>query len=286
MMDFNKNNTKNLFFYKVLLIFKRLILIIISLSFLFPLYYMFLTSFKHKDEFISNLWGLPKDPTFENFKLAMFDAGVGNMFINTIILTIVSVLISTFLSSLAAYAFAKMEFFGKRLMMIIIIALMGIPAIIMIIPLFVFMSRIGITNTYLAPIIIYIGLMIPFSVYLLSSFFKNISDEIIDASKIDGCSNFKTFIKIIIPLSLPVLTTVFIVNALWVWNELLIALIFLNDQSMRPLMVGIVNLQEGFEIDVPLLMASLLISILPMIILYIFSQKIFIKGFTEGALKE
>ncbi|MCK5568814.1 MAG: carbohydrate ABC transporter permease, partial [Spirochaetes bacterium] len=121
--------------------------------------------------------------------------------------------------------------------------------------------------------------------YLLTSFFRTLPGEIVEAAIMDGCSNFKVLSKILVPLSIPPVLTLIIVNALYVWNDLLIALVFLPKNKMRTLMVGVTIFKSRFNLDVPLTMAGLLMISLPMIILYIVFQRFFIRGLTSGALK-
>jgi len=154
---------------------------------------------------------------------------------------------------------------------------------VMIIPLFVFMSKVNLVNNLWGPIVIYSGLMLPFTIYLLRNFFITIPNEIQEAAEIDGCSTFQILIKIYFPLSRPALVTVIIVNTVWVWNELLIALVFLQKEELRTLIVGITtSLQKRFTLDVPLLMAGLAIATIPMILLYLVGQNALVRGLVSG----
>jgi ABC-type glycerol-3-phosphate transport system permease component len=140
-------------------------------------------------------------------------------------------------------------------------------------------------NTYQGVILIYTGLMLPFSIYLMTSFFRTIPKEIVDAATIDGASNFGVFLRIFMPLSAPAVMTLIVVNALWVWNELLIALVFLQKDDLKTLMVGIAALRSRNYVDIPATMAGLLIATIPIVILYMFGQKYFIRGLVSGAVK-
>ncbi|MHA2290466.1 MAG: carbohydrate ABC transporter permease, partial [Promethearchaeota archaeon] len=159
------------------------ILILISIIGIGPIYYLVVTSLKSKSEYLFNIFGLPKNITFLNYAKVVFEYNFPRMFINSILLTFFSVFIGTYLSALCAYAFGKLKFFGKNLMFNSIIPLMSIPAIVMIIPLFVLMTKIKLVNRYPAPIIIYIGLIIPFSLYLITSFMNSIPDTLIEAAR-------------------------------------------------------------------------------------------------------
>jgi ABC-type glycerol-3-phosphate transport system permease component len=165
------------------------------------------------------------------------------------------------------------------------IALMVIPPAVLILPLFVLMVNIGLVNTLPSVIIIYSGLLIPFSVYLLVSFFRSLPPELFDAAAIDGCSNLDTFWRITLPLSTPAMVTLIVVNALFVWNELFIALVFLQGETVMTLMPGLTLFKGHFTINEPLIMAGTLIATMPMILLYLFGQRLFVEGLVAGAVK-
>jgi ABC-type glycerol-3-phosphate transport system permease component len=186
---------------------------------------------------------------------------------------------------IAAFAFAKMQFKGKDFILNMIISLMVIPVVVLIVPLFVLYTKIKFMSTYHGVILIYAAVCMPFSVYLLTNFFKTIPDEIVEAGIIDGCSTLKILTKVVIPLSGPPISTLIIVNSLWIWNELLLALVFLPKDNLRTLMVGITVFKSRYNLDVTVTMAGLLLTTLPMILLYVIFQKFFVRGLTEGALK-
>ncbi len=271
---------------RIFLVFaKQLMMICMSLIVIYPVYFMITTSFKTKMGYINNKLGFPETLVFLNY-IKIFQRKMMTMWlINSFIVTLGGVMISTSIAALAAYAFSKINFIGKEKIFNFIITLMVIPPVVMIIPLFVTMVKVHLINTYYGAILVYSGLLIPFSIYFLRNFFITVPKAIIDSALIDGCTRFKAFIKIIVPLSAPALMTLVIVNALWVWNELLIALIFLQKTELRTLMVGLTVFRGRFTIDQPLIMAGLFISSVPMILLYLFGQRFFIKGMVAGSLK-
>jgi len=189
------------------------------------------------------------------------------------------------IACLAAYAFARMEFPGKRTLFNLILSLMVVPPVVMVVPLFVSMVRWGLVNSYVGTTLIYIGLLLPFSIYMMTNFFRTIPWEIIEAARIDGCSSFGVLWRIMMPLSAPALITLIVVNALWVWNELLIALVFMQKDELKTLMVGIAALRSRNYVDIPATMAGLLIATIPIIVVYMFGQRYFIRGLTGGAVK-
>ena len=252
---------------------------------LFPVYFMAVSSFKTKSEYIQNKWGLPSSLFIDNFNTALAGEKFFTRFANSTILTSLSVGVSLMFACLAAYAFARMEFPGKETLFNLVLSLMVVPPVVMVVPLFVSMVRWGLVNTYQGTSIIYIGLLLPFSVYMMTNFFRTIPREIIEASRMDGCSNLGVFWRIMMPLSAPAVITLVVVNSLWVWNELLIALIFMQKDSMKTLMVGIAAMRSRNYVDIPATMAGLLIATIPIVIVYLFGQRYFIRGLTGGAVK-
>lgn len=260
-------------------------LILLCLICLFPIYFMVSTAFKTRVEFYTNILGLPLKPTLDNFLLVLDRKDFFRWFLNSVILTVTSTSIGVFVSSMAAFAFSRMNFYGKRALYNFMSALMAIPVIVTIVPLFVLMVNAGLINTYPAAIVIYIGFIVPYSTFLLTSFFMDVPQAIVDCARIDGCSTFRIFWNIMLPLSAPAVITLFIVNALWVWNELLIALVFLQSDSLKTIMAGLTVFRSRFTINVPVTSAGLIIAILPMILLFLFGQRYFIKGLVAGSLK-
>jgi ABC-type glycerol-3-phosphate transport system permease component len=264
---------------------RQLIVIFVTLLSLFPVYFMAVSAFKTKSEYIANKWDLPVSLSMTNFDTALAGEKFFIRFANSTILTVGSIGASLIIACLAAYAFARMEFPGKRTLFNIILSLMVVPPVVMIIPLFVSMVRWHLVNTYQGTILVYTGLLLPFSIYLMTNFFRAIPREIIEAARIDGCSNIGVFWRIMMPLSAPAVITLIVVNALWAWNELLIALVFMQKDELKTLMVGISSMRSRNYVDIPATMAGLLIATIPIVIVYMFGQRFFIRGLTSGAVK-
>ena len=264
---------------------RQTIVIFATLLSLFPVYFMTVSAFKTKSEYIANKWGLPSHLMWDNFVNASAGEKFFNRFANSTILTVGAVTISLVIACLAAYAFARMNFPWKRTLFNIILSLMVVPPVVMVVPLFVSWVRWHMVNTYQGTILIYTGLLLPFSIYLMTNFFRTIPREIIEAARMDGCSSFGIFRRIMMPLSAPAVITLIVVNALWVWNELLIALVFMQKDELKTLMVGIASLRSRNYVDIPVTMAGLLIATIPIVVIYMFGQRYFIRGLTSGAVK-
>lgn len=252
---------------------------------LFPLYFMFVNAFKSRAEFLRYPLSFPQAPTLDNFREAFAGKNFLLWFWNSTVLTGGSVVLTTVVAALAAYAFAHMRFRGRDFLFNLIVPLMAIPPVVMLIPLFVVMARFRLVNTHAAPIVIYTGLMLPFTIYLLRNFFVTIPRSLIDAAAIDGCNTLQLVSRIILPLSAPALMTAMVVNAVWVWNELMIALVFLQSEELRTLMVGITLFRNRFTLNVPVIMAGLVAVTVPMLALYAAGQRYLIRGLIAGAVK-
>jgi ABC-type glycerol-3-phosphate transport system permease component len=264
---------------------KQVVLLLFALLAIYPVYYMIVTAFKDHETWLHNQFGLPIPFTLVNVAQALDQGRLLLWLRNSLVVTVASILISTAVSALAAYAIARMRFRGRDAFLNSMIILMVIPPAVIILPLFVLMVQINQINTLQGLVLIYVGMLIPFSVYLLVSFFRGLPSELFDAAAIDGCSNFGTLWRIVVPLSSPAFVTLIVVNALWVWNELLIALVFLQSEELKTLMPGLTLFRGHFQVNEPLIMAGTLIATLPMIILYLFGQRFFIEGLVAGAVK-
>ncbi len=266
--------------------FVQLFMILIALLMIFPLYFMLGNSFKTSNEFLRNPVGLPAHFTFQTFLDAFKGKNFLLWFYNSIFLTALSILVTTIVSGLAAFAFAKMQFRGRNLLFSCMIPLMAIPPIVMLIPLFKITSVLHILNTRASVILIYTGIMVPFTTYLFRNFFISMPASLMEAALIDGAGQFQSFSQIMLPLSIPAIITACVVNAVWVWNELLIALVFLQKESLRTVIVGITVFKQRFTLNVPVIMAGLTLVTIPMILFYIFGQRYLVHGLLSGAIKE
>jgi ABC-type glycerol-3-phosphate transport system permease component len=266
-------------------VLKHGILVLATLIALVPSAFMILTSVKSDEEYTFNKIGLPQAAVFDHFNTVLFESGFIGWMVNSMILAAGAVALSTVVSCLGAYAIARMQFVGRGLLFSASTSLMAIPPVVMIVPLFVLYTQLGLISTYQGAIFIYAGLITPFSVYLLTSFFRTLPREIFESARIDGAGDFLILLKIVIPLSLPALLTLVVVNALYVWNDLLIAIIFLQDDAKRTLMAGISVFQGRYGDQIPLTMAGMAFASAPMVILYIAFQKHYIQGLMAGSIK-
>ena len=188
-------------------------------------------------------------------------------------------------AALAAWGFAHWNFWARDVVLGLLVALMVVPPVVLLVPLFVFGVRIGQISTFRLVILIYVGLMLPFSVYMLTNFFRTIPASMIEAAVIDGCSSWRVFRRIVLPLSAAPLVTLGVVNLLWVWNELLIALVFLQDDSKKTLMVRHHRFPEPLQPQRARDHGRPHACHAAIITVYIFGQRFFVRGLVAGALK-
>jgi ABC-type glycerol-3-phosphate transport system permease component len=252
---------------------------------LLPLYFMLVSSFKTRDEFLANQFGPPGSPVLSTLAQSLAGGDLFQWVLNSLGVTIASVLLSTALAALAAYPIALMKWRAGPYVLGVLIALMVVPPIVLVIPLFQIAAALRQLNTYQTVIVIYTGMLLPFSTFLLASFFRTLSPSLVEAARMDGAGSWRIFRSILLPLSGPALATVVTVQALWVWNELLIAIVFLQNEHMRTLMIGLTVYNSRYRIDVPMVMAGMLWGTLPMLLLYLFGQRFFIRGLTAGGVK-
>ncbi len=264
---------------------KHLFLLLFVFVALVPVYFMVANSFKTNDEYLSNPYGIPRSPTFSTLGDALHDGDLYRWLFNSFVFTAASVLLSTVIGALAAYPIALMRWKPGPWLLSFLIALMVLPPIVLVVPLFQVMADAGQLNTYRGVIVIYTGLLLPFSTFLLASFFRTMPRDLLEAARLDGAGHTRMLVSIVLPLSLPALVTVATVQALWVWNEVLIAVIFLQSESLRTLMVGVTIFRSRYHLDIPLVMAGMLWATIPMVILYLVLQRFFIRGLTAGAVK-
>jgi raffinose/stachyose/melibiose transport system permease protein len=258
------------------------VMLAVAVLTVYPLYFILITAFKTREEYLDNRFLPPSDPTLENFRRAFRDGELLTWIGNSVMITIASVVVSTVVAALAAYPIARANFPGRRVFFTLNVALMVVPPVVLIVPLFLFFVDLGLINSRLSVIIIYSGLLVPFSVFLLVNFFATIPRSLEDSARIDGARRVRTLWSLIVPLSAPAIVTIVVVNAVWVWNELLIALVFLQDNSARTLTAGLTFFQGRFLSDQPLVMTGALIASVPMLALYIVGQRFFIRGLTAG----
>jgi len=264
-------------------------MILVVFVMLTPFYAMVVTSLRRSSDFTSSLASIspPRNPTFENYVLAWTDLGFSSLMKNTVILSLTTTLVTTVVAVIAGFALARLRFGGRRPILVGVIAVMSVPPMVVIVPLFLGMVKLGVINTYPAAIVAEIGLNIPFGTYLIYTFMRDIPEDLFQAAQIEGASVFRQLRSVAIPLSRPVILTVALITAMFSWNDLLVPLVLWQSEDLRVLMVGLANLAPGRQggVDVPLVMAGVAISVVPVVAAFLLTRRFFVRGLVEGALK-
>ncbi len=249
-----------------------------------PLIWMVSSSLKQPDQIFVIPWQvLPNPIRVQNYSEALSSAPFGRYFFNSIFIGGTSTLSVLFFSSLAGYGFAKYTFFGRNVLFILILSTLMVPFQVIMVPLYLLMRDFHWLNTYLALIVP--GAMSAFGIFLMRQFIATIPDELFDAARIDGSSEFGTYLRLVLPLSKPPLAALAIFTFLDSWNSLLWPLIVVDDDNLRPLSLGLSEFQSRYGTDYHYLLAASTVAVIPVIVLFILLQKQFIQGIVLTGLK-
>jgi raffinose/stachyose/melibiose transport system permease protein len=271
----------NSFFWQLALVLAVLWLFISTAPFVFQI----MTTFKSQGEFITNgIFSLPKSFYFKNY-LTVLRSDFFVYFFNSIIVLSVSLVLLLSLSAFAAYPLSRMQFMLNKPIYSVIVAAMSIPIHITLIPVFLMTIRFNMYDHVYALIGPNVAFNLPISIFIMTSFMKGISKELEEAAEIDGCGRFSAFFRIIFPLSKSGLVTLAIYNGVVIWNEFVFAMVLTQSQDVRTLPLAIWEYQGQYSINTPVIMALLVLSCLPIILLYIFGQDKLVKGMMAGAVK-
>lgn len=280
-------------------IFIYVALITLAISIIVPVFWVFMASIKENAEFYGNPWAMPLGFYLDNFVNAIEKAKMGEYFINSIIVTALALVILLVVALPASYVLARFNFKGKKIFNTLFMAGLFINVNYIVVPIFLMLrgwddivwdlfGRGLFLNNVVVLAIVYASTALPFTIYLLSGFFRTLPKAYEEAAAIDGCGHFKTMIKVMFPMAKPSIVTVILFNFLAFWNEYIIALTFMTDDSSKTLPVGLMNLMQSArgKADYGRLYAGLVIVMLPTLILYIMVQKKLTQGMTLGGLKD
>ena len=255
-----------------------------ALVMMFPFLWMLTSSIKAPDEMtMRTIQWLPKVPQWQNYKIAWESAPFDIYFKNSFLIAITVMFIEVIFSSLAAYAFAKMNFFGKNVLFVLFLGTMMIPGEVMLIPNYITMVNFGWVDTYYALIIPWT--ISVFSIFLLRQFFMSVPHDLFEAAVLDGCGKFRYLVTVMLPLSKPAIVTVMLFKFIGSWNAFLWVLIMTNTPKMRTVPVGLTYFVSDMGTQYNLLMAASAFAMAPIIILFLLLQKQFIQGIARTGLK-
>lgn len=254
---------------------------------LIPTLWMISTAFKSNEEvMVSPPAWIPNQPTFESFIRIWKDYPFTDYFLNSVYVVVASTLITIIFSALAGYGASRFKFRGKGTFLSFLLVTQMFPSIMLLIPFYKVLKTFGLIDSQWGLIVVYIAFAIPMCTWMMLGFFQGIPKELDEAAMIDGCSQIRTFVQIILPLSLPGLAATAIYSFLIGWNEYMFAFILVTTETLKTLPVGIGQLNGYYKVVWNDMMAASIISSLPLIVLFLFMQKYFISSLTAGAVKQ
>ena len=230
-------------------------------------------------------WVLPNAITLQNFVEAWNRGGLSHYLPNSFIITLPSLVLTLFFSSMAAYALARFRFRGDRLILFVFVAGMMLPFQILLLPVFKLMDTLHLYNTYWAVIIFHTAFQLGFCTFVLRNYMRTIPGEILEAARIDGCGEFKIYSRIMMPLTLPALAALATLEFTWIFNDFLWALILIQNDKLKPVTTGLASLQGQYIQDWTVIISGSLIATMPTVLVFLLLQRYFIAGLTLGATK-
>lgn len=262
------------------------IVVVASLVALVPLLWALSTSLKPSAAVMSSppSW-IPTVATFQHYVDVFVKSNFARYLLNSVIVATSATVVVLVVGAHAAYAAARFAFPGRRLFLAVLLVTLMIPLTVLVVPLYLLASNLGVINTYGVLIVVYSAWQLPAGVWLLRGFFEDIPVELAEAASVDGASQWRTFYRIILPLSLPGLAATGIITFVWVWNEFIISLVLTSSDDMRLIPVGLYQFVGAFGTDWGGLTAAALIAILPIIVLFGFLQRYLVTGLTSGGVK-
>ncbi|MAU20913.1 carbohydrate ABC transporter permease [Martelella mediterranea] len=260
-------------------------LLVVSVC-LFPFLWMGISSIKVLRELytVPPTW-IPHTPTLGNYKTVLFDSNIPRYFLNSVVISVGSTLLALILAVFASYGFARFNFKGKPYYQSFVLVGQLLPTAAIIVPLFVTLRYLGLVNTYLGLILVYMIITLPLSVWMLTSYFKAIPVELEEAAIIDGASRLGVLFRITLPLSVPGLVAVMVYAFVTTWNEFIFALCFATDSSVKTLPIGLAEFTTEFNTDWGAVMAASMIMTVPIAVLFLSMQRLFVGGIMAGATK-
>lgn len=257
-----------------------------SITFVAPLFLTLLSSFKNNKEIFKTPFLLPEKFLFSNYIMAWKQANMGTYLLNSIIISLATVFITALVASMASYALARFNLRSNKALGIFFLLGMMIPMHTILVPVAYMIGILDLKNNLAALVLLYVAFAIPFSIFVLTAFMRGISPSLEEAAIIDGANYFQVYTRVIIPMTKPALSTVSIFNFLSAWNNVIFPLLFINDNNLKPISIGLLNFNGERSTAYGPLMAAIVITIsVPFIVYLLFQEKVE-SGLTAGAIKE
>jgi raffinose/stachyose/melibiose transport system permease protein len=269
-------------FYKTII---NVIIALFSLSCIFPFAWMINSALKTNNEFMNDSIGLAQHPQFSNFINALQTGDFLRNFMNSLVLSLINVVLTMICSFIVAYFLSRYQFRFRNLLYLLFVAGMVIPVLSLLVPIFVQFKTLHLLDHWYTLILPYVAFSMPFSVIVLENYIQSIPRELDEAAYLEGCTTFQLLRYIMIPMCKPVLSIVVITAFINAWNEFPFSLVLINDEKYRTLSLGIRMFNSAHTVNYPLYIAALLISIIPVVTIYLLFSKRIMDGMTVGAVK-
>jgi raffinose/stachyose/melibiose transport system permease protein len=260
-------------------------LILYSVAALYPFFLMIMSSFKSTAEIFANPFSFPAAPSLDAYQRAWGEGHLSDYFINSLVVTIGSVVIILVVGSLAAYPIGRYDFKGRDALYLYFLSGLMLPIKLGIVPIFLLMKTLGLYDTRLSLVLVYAASGMPFTIFVLSGFFRTLPKDLEDAARIDGANEWHIYLRVMLPLIRPALATVAIFNFIPLWNDFFFPLILIQSDELKTIPAGMASLFGSYQSDWAMIFAALTIASLPLIVLFLFASKHIIKGLTAGAVK-
>lgn len=257
----------------------------LALATIYPLVFTANVATKTRREYVLDRFSLADSLSFDNIVKAWTSVGMSRYFLNSVIVVACSVTLLLLLGSMAGFALARLTFRGSSTLFLGILAALFVPFQVIMVPLARIMADIGLMDTYPGLVLAYVAQFLPFTIFLLTSYYSTVPSDIVDAALIDGNTVYGVYWRIMLPIGAPALLSVGVLNALFCWNDVLISLLMMPSAEHRTLMVGVTSLRGQYSDDIPTFASGVLIAAIPVLVVYLFLQRQIADGVTAGSTK-
>jgi multiple sugar transport system permease protein len=257
----------------------------LALATIYPLVFTANVAMKDRREYTLDRFAPAGSLRWDNIARAWTSVGMSRYFLNSVVVVVCSVAVLLLLGSMAGFALGRLRFRGSSVVFLGILAALFVPFQVIMVPLARIMAGAGLIDTYPGLILAYVAQFLPFTVFLMTSFYSSVPPEIVDAARVDGSTVYGVYWRIMLPLGAPALLSVGVLNALFCWNDVLISLLMMPSAEHRTLMVGVTALRGQYSADIPTFAAGVLIAAVPVLLVYLFLQRQIADGVTAGSTK-
>ncbi|MEO6082884.1 MAG: carbohydrate ABC transporter permease [Umezawaea sp.] len=258
---------------------------LLALATVYPLVFTANVAVKTRREYVLDRFAIADSLRWDNFVSAWTSVGVSRYFLNSAIVVTGAVAVLLLFGSMAGFALARLRFRGSSALFLGFLGALFIPFQVIMVPMVRVMADTGLVDTYHGLVLAYVAQFLPFTVFLMTSYYSTVPAEIVDAARIDGNSVYGVYWRIILPMGRPALLSVGVLNALFCWNDVLISLLMMPSPEHRTLMVGVTSLRGQYSDDIPVFASGVLIAAIPVLVVYLFLQRQIADGVTAGSTK-